>query len=373
MLEFMTCGESHNKYLMAILEGMPSGLRVDSDLIREELARRQKGYGRGARMKIERDEVAITSGVIAGKTTGAPVGFLLVNRETKLGELPELFRPRPGHADLAGALKYATGIRAILERASARETVLRVAIGGLVRQLLAFFGIEIASHVVRVGEACLSGKEPVPFDQVRRARGSMMNCVSSRLESDICRMIERAQKQGDTLGGVFEVRVKGVPAGLGSHAHYSRKLDARLAHAVLSIQAIKGVEFGLGFELGALNGSRVHDEIFYGKDRGYFRKTNHAGGIEGGMSNGGEISLRAVMKPISTLARPLRSVNMKTKKPEKASYERSDISAVPAASVIAEAAVAFEIARAFLEKFGGDSVPEIERNFRGYLRQLRGR
>jgi len=371
MLEFMTCGESHNKYLMAILEGMPSGLRVDVERIHEELCRRQKGYGRGARMKIEQDEIAIVSGVIGGKTTGAPVGFLLANRETKLGELPELFRPRPGHADLAGALKYATGIRAILERASARETVLRVAIGGLVRQLLSGFGIEIASHVTRVGEAGLSGNGPVSFDQIKRARDSAMNCVSARLEAEMIREIDQARKKGDTLGGVFEVRAKGVPVGLGSHVHYARKLDARIAQAVLSIQAVKGVEFGLGFELGTLRGSRSHDEIFYGKNRGYFRKTNHAGGIEGGMSNGEEIVLRAVMKPISTLARPLRSVNMKTRKTEKASYERSDISAVPAASVIAEAAVAFEISRAFLEKFGGDSVREIERNLRGYLKQLR--
>jgi len=371
MLQYMTCGESHNRYLTAILEGMPSGLEVDLEIVQEELARRQKGYGRGGRMAIEKDAVAITSGVLRGKTTGAPIGFLLANKEVRIDELPDLHRPRPGHADLAGAVKYDVSIRAVLERASARETAMRVAVGALARQLLALFGIEVASHVVCVGRASLGSSNPLPFEKIKSARGSEMNCVSGNFEKELMKKIDAARKKGDTLGGVFEVRAKGVPVGLGSHVHYERKLDARLALSVMSLQGIKGVEFGLGFGITPKSGSEVHDEIFYGKGRGYFRKTNRAGGIEGGISNGEEIVLRAVMKPISTLARPLRSVNMETKEPEKASYERSDVSAVPAASVIGEAAVAFEIARAFLEKFGGDSVGEIRRNFEGYLKQIK--
>ena len=370
MLQYITCGESHNRYLAAILEGMPSGLGVHIGLIQEELARRQKGYGRGGRMKLERDEVDLISGILHGKTTGAPIGFLLANKEVKINELPELFRPRPGHADLAGSLKYHSGIRAILERASARETSMRVAIGGLTRQLLSAFEIEVASHVTQVGKTTLSHQENIAFEAIKNARQSEMNCLSKEFENAAIREIEIAKKKGDTLGGIFEVRVKGLPVGLGSHVHYARKLDGRLAQAILSIQAVKGVEFGLGFGMASKYGSEVHDEIFYRKDRGYFRKTNRAGGIEGGMSNGEEIVLRGVMKPISTLIKPLRSVNMKTKKAEKASYERSDISTLPACSVIAEAVVAYEIANAFLEKFGGDSRVEIQRNYQGYLKQL---
>lgn len=370
MLQYITCGESHNKYLAAILEGMPSGLEVDMAVIQAELSRRQKGYGRGGRMKLEKDEVEIISGVFKGKTIGAPVGFLLANKEVKINELPELFRPRPGHADLAGSLKYHSAIRPILERASARETAMRVAIGGLTRQLLSFFEIEVASHVTGIGKTLLPDQEKISFERIRKARASDMNCVLNEFENALIREIEVAKKKGDTLGGTFEVRVKGVPVGLGSHVHHERKLDGRLAQAILSIQAVKGVEFGLGFGMASRYGSEVHDEIFYSQDRGYFRRTNRAGGIEGGMSNGEEIVVRGVMKPISTLIKPLRSVNMKTKESEKASYERSDISTLPACSVIAEAVVAYEITRAFLEKFGGDSMTEIKRNYEGYLKQL---
>lgn len=370
MLHYITCGESHNRYLAAILEGMPSGLEVDMAKLQEELARRQKGYGRGGRMKLEKDEVEIISGLLKGKTTGAPVGFLLANKEVKIHEMPDLFRPRPGHADLAGSLKYHTGIREILERASARETAMRVAMGSLTRLFLDCFGIEVASHVIRIGRAALTDEGKLSFESIQKARHSDMNCVSEEFEKSVIREIEGAKKKGDTLGGVFEVRVKGAPVGLGSHVHYDRKLDGRLAQALLSIQAVKGVEFGLGFEMALRYGSEVHDEIFYHKDRGYYRKTNRAGGIEGGMTNGEEIVVRAVMKPISTLIKPLRSVNMKTKEPEEASYERSDISTVPACSVIAEAVVAFEVTRAFLEKFGGDSMTEIKRNYEGYQRQV---
>ncbi len=370
MLQYITCGESHNRYLAAILEGMPSGLSIDIALIQEELARRQKGYGRGGRMKLEKDEVEIISGVLKGKTTGAPIGFLLANKEVKIDELPELFRPRPGHADLTGSLKYHSSIRPILERSSARETSMRVAMGALTKQLLSLFHVEVASHVTQVGKTVLQDQNKISFERIGKARESEMNCVSKDFESAVIREIEIAKKKGDTLGGTFEARVKGVPVGLGSHVHHERKLDGRLAQAILSIQAVKGVEFGLGFGMASRYGSEVHDEIFYSKGRGYFRKTNRAGGIEGGMSNGEEIVVRGVMKPISTLIKPLRSVNMKTKKPEKASYERSDISTLPACSVIAEAVVAYEIARAFLEKFGGDSITEIERNFEGYKKQL---
>src|SRR3989338_7080190 len=372
MLQTITCGESHNKYLAAILEGMPSGLKVDAAGIQEELARRQKGYGRGGRMKLEKDEVEITSGVLNGKTTGAPVGFLLANKEVRIHELPELLRPRPGHADLAGSLKYHSGIRSILERSSARETSMRVAVGTLTRQLLGVFGIEVSSHVTQVGKAVLPGQEKITFEQIKKARNSDMNCVSAGFEKAMIAEIELAKKKGDTLGGIFEVRVKGLPVGLGSHVHYQRKLDARLALAVVSIQAVKGVEFGLGFGMAPRYGSEVHDEIFYGKEKGYFRKTNRAGGIEGGMTNGEEVVVRGVMKPISTLIKPLRSVNMKTKLPEKASYERSDISTLPACSVIAEAVVAYEIADAFLEKFGGRSFGfVIALSFRGLGRRNR--
>jgi chorismate synthase len=370
MLQYITCGESHNKYLAAILEGLPSGLAVDCDWIQSELARRQKGYGRGGRMKLEKDEVEIISGVLNGRTTGAPVGFLLANKEVRIHELPELFRPRPGHADLDGSLKYHSGIRAILERASARETSMRVAVGTLTRALLREFGIEVASHVVQVGRAVFQDHGKTSFGQLKRAAASDMNCVSGDFEGAAVREIEIAKKKGDTLGGVFEVRVQGAPVGLGSHVHHERKLDGRLAQAILSIQAVKGVEFGLGFATASRYGSEVHDEIFHEKKRGYYRRTNRAGGIEGGMTNGEEIVLRGVMKPISTLIKPLRSVNMKTKAPEKASYERSDISTLPACSVIAEAVTAFEIARAFLEKFGGDSMAEIRRNLEGYKKQI---
>jgi len=369
MLEFITSGESHNKYLMALLQGMPSGLPFDEERLQTELARRQKGYGRGGRMKLERDRVEITSGVLKGKTTGAPIGFLLANKEVKIDRMPELLRPRPGHADLTGALKYNQGIRPILERASARETAMRVAVGSMARQLLDAFDIEIASHVVSVGKASLKERD-IDFKEVKKASKSDMNCVSGAFEKQAIKEIEIAKKKGDTLGGVFEVRVSNVPVGLGTHVHWNRKLDARIAQAIISIQAVKGVEFGMGFETGEHYGSDVHDEIFYTKKRGYYRKTNHAGGFEGSMTNGAEIVVRGVMKPISTLIKPLRSVNMKTKRMEKAAYERSDISTLPACSVIAESVVAFEVADAFLEKFGGDSLAEIKRNYKGYMSQV---
>ena len=375
MLDYITTGESHGKYLAAIVEGVPSGLKVDLDFIHAQLARRQQGYGRGGRQKIESDRVEILGGVLKGLSTGAPIGFLLQNKDFKIDEMPELLRPRPGHADLAGALKYHQGIRAVLERASARETAMRVAVGALCQVFLKEFGIEVTGHVVQIGKARVPTKkmEGLTLKKIRQmTAGSQVNCICRQTEPLMIQEIDEARRNKDSLGGQYEIRVSGVPVGLGSHVHYEKKLDGRLAQALMGQQSVKAVEIGLGTALAGLPGSESHDEIFYEPARFYFRKTNRAGGIEGGMTNGEQIVARATMKPISTLARPLASVNMKTKEPEKADFERSDVCAVPAGSVIGEALVAFVVADAFLEKFGGDSVREIERNYKGYLHQLRG-
>ena len=373
MLNYITTGESHGKHMAAILEGMPSGLRVDLDFINGELARRQGGYGRGGRQKIETDKVEILGGVLKGVSTGAPVGFLLTNKDFKIDQMPELLRPRPGHADLAGSLKYNQGIRAVLERASARETAMRVAVGAFCKAFLRQFKIEIASHVIQIGKAKLEDEARASVEEIRkRAGGSQVNCISAQAEKKMIAAIDEARRNKDSLGGRYEVRVSGVPIGLGSHVHHLRKLDARIAQSVMSMQSVKAVEIGLGTELAGLFGSEAHDEIFYDKKRGYYRKTNRAGGIEGGMTNGADIVVRAAMKPISTLGKPLASVNMATKEPEKADFERADICAVPAGSVIGEALVGFVIADAFLEKFGGDSMTEVRRNYEGYLKQVHG-
>lgn len=370
MLQFITCGESHGKYLTAILEGMPSGLRVDCEFITQELVRRQQGYGRGGRQKIEQDRVELTGGMYHGVTTGAPIGFLLQNKDVKIDELPQLYRPRPGHADLAGALKYHQGIREVLERASARETTMRVAIGAVCKLFLNEFRIHVAGHVIQIGKARM--EEEVEFEEIdKRREGSPVNCVSRDVEKQMVEEINRAMKNKDTIGGKYEVRVRGVPIGLGSHVHYKRKLTGCIAQGLMSMQSIKAVEFGLGVLGAETPGSKAHDEIFYDPKKGYYHKTNRAGGFTGGMTNGADILVRATMKPISTLRRELASVNMKTKKEEKADFERSDICAVPAGSVIGEAIVAFEVADAFLEKFGGDSILEIRRNYEGYLKQLK--
>lgn len=371
MLECITSGESHGKHLIAILEGMPSGLTIDIDAIDHELSRRQQGYGRGARMNIESDMVTITSGVYRKKTTGAPIGLMITNDEVKIDELPQLFRPRPGHADLAGALKYDQGIRQILERSSARETALRVALGSIARQLLAQFDIEILSHVVCLGAHRVKDFYSFSFDEIRRtARQSDLNCTCSRTEAAMKKKIAAAMKKGDTLGGECEIIARGVPLGLGSHVHYRRKLDARLGQGLLSIQAVKAVQFGLGCEYADAYGSDVHDEILYSKHKGYYHRTNNAGGIEGGISNGEDIRVRLTMKPIATLKKALRSVDMRTLKPNKANFERSDVCALSACGVIAESVLAYELADAFLEKFGGDSLREIKRNYTGYRKQI---
>jgi chorismate synthase len=386
MLRYLTAGESHGELLMGIIEGMPSGLLIRVTDIDRDLARRQVGYGRGNRMKIEKDSVKIYTGVRWGRTLGSPIGLVIRNKDWEnwrdkmspdpmfLNTANPVTRPRPGHADLPGALKYgATDIRNILERSSARETAMRVAVGSVAKRLLAEFGIEVVSHVLSIGGVFSKVPKASSQEIRKRAEASELRCADHDAEKRMMKRIDQAMAAGDTLGGVFELIITGAPVGLGSHVHWDRKLDGRLASALMSIQAIKGVEVGAGFGVANKPGSQVHDEISWSRKEGFYRKTNMAGGIEGGMSNGEDIVLRAVMKPIPTLYKPLRSVDMASKKPFKASIERSDACAVPAAGVVAEAAAAFEIASAMIEKFGGDSIEEMKRNYHGYDRHLKSR
>jgi chorismate synthase len=386
MLRLLTAGESHGELLMGIIEGLPAGLLIRITDIDRDLARRQVGYGRGNRMKIEKDQVKIYSGVRWGRTLGSPMGLMIRNKDWEnwrdkmsvdpmfLNSADPLTRPRPGHADLAGALKYnMTDIRNILERSSARETAMRVAVGAVAKRLLGEFGIDVISHVLSIGGVYAKVPKISVHELKKRAESSELRCADPDAGKRMMRRIDEAKSAGDTLGGVFEVIIKGVPVGLGSHAHWDRKLDARLANALMSVQAIKGVEVGAGFGVANRPGSQVHDEIFWSRKDGFYRKTNMAGGIEGGISNGEPIVLRAAMKPIPTLMKPLRSVDLASKRPFKASVERSDVCAVPAAGVVAEAAVAFEIAGALVEKFGGDSIEEMKRNFSQYDRHLKSR
>ena len=372
MLRYLTSGESHGKCMLTILDGRPAGLFVDKKFVDAELSRRMFGYGRGKRMAIESDRVNILSGLRKSRTIGSPIALLIENTDQSIDSLPAILDPRPGHADLAGALKYNTkDARDILERASARETVARVASGALAKILLKEFGINVTSHVVRIGhvEAKTRGLGARQIETL--ASKSPVRCadpVASRL---MTREIDEASASGDTLGGVFEIIISGLPAGLGSHTQWDRKIDARLAMALVSIQAIKGVSFGAGFAVASARGSLVHDGIFFDGSKGFFRKTNNAGGIEGGMTNGEDIVIQAAMKPIATLKKPLESVNLKTKKSHAASVERSDTCAVPAAGVVGESVSALEIAGAFIEKFGGDSIVEMKRNFEGYLKQVK--
>lgn len=386
MLRFFTAGESHGELLMGIIEGMPAGLLIRITDIDRDLARRQAGYGRGNRMKIEKDAVKIYTGVRWGRTLGSPIGLMIRNKDWEnwrdkmspdpmfLNSADPVTRPRPGHADLAGALKYnITDIRNILERSSARETAMRVAVGAVAKRLLEEFGIEIMSHVLSIDGVYAKVPKATLQELKKRAEASELRCADPEAGRRMMRKIDEAKFAGDSLGGVFEVIVTGVPAGLGSHAQWDRKLDGKLAGALMSIQAIKGVEVGSGFGAANRPGSMVHDEIFWSRKDGFYRKTNTAGGIEGGISNGEPIVLRAAMKPIPTLMKPLRSVDMASKKPFKASVERSDVCAVPAAGVVAEAAVAFEIASAMIEKFGGDSTDEMKRNYYWYDKHLKTR
>lgn len=345
MLRLLTAGESHGEALLAILEGMPCGLKVNQGQINRELARRKLGYGRGKRMRIEKDRVKILSGLKGSVTIGSPLGLLIENKEFRIDQLPRVSAPRPGHADLAGFLKYGfQEIRPVLERASARETAARVSIGAVCKIFLAEFGVRINSRIVSIGA-----------------------------EKDISlmqRKIRQAKAKGDTLGGIFEIVAQGVVPGLGSYVQWDRRLDAKLAAVMMSIPGIKAVEFGLGFGYAGCFGSEVHDPIYYQKGKGFFRRGNNAGGLEGGMTNGEPLVIRACMKPIATLTRPLASVDIKTKKPHLAAVERSDVCAVEAAAVIAENALAFVLADAWLEKFGSDSLADIKQSFQAYRKRI---
>ncbi|HYN15523.1 MAG TPA: chorismate synthase [Terriglobales bacterium] len=395
MLRFSTAGESHGEALVAVLSGVPAGLRIDSAFIDRELWRRQQGYGRGGRMKIERDSAHILSGIRHGATIGSPIALTIDNRDWKNWQeaLPvgagdpqkhkAVSSPRPGHADLAGALKYNfREARYVLERASARESAARVAMGAITKLLLREFGIEVLSHVLAVGGAAVQDAE-IPWEKIRAlyARDEvLLNCADPEAEERMKAEVDNALKTGDSAGGVFEVVAHGVPPGLGTYANWDERLDALLAAAVMSLQAVKAVEIGSGIGAAASPGSAVHDAIGYERSArgdgragytGFTRRTNHAGGIEGGISNGEDILVRGYLKPISTLRRPLESVDFKTREPVKAAYERSDVCVVPAAGVGGEAMVALTLARCALEKFGGDSMGEVLRNFEGYKKQLK--
>ncbi len=385
-LRFLTAGESHGEGLTTVIDGIPAGLPLAEAEINEDLARRQRGYGRGGRMKIERDQAHISSGVRWGMTLGSPITLTIQNRDWEnwkqtmsVGAPPEgtapktVTRPRPGHADLAGAMKYAHhDIRNVLERSSARETTARVAVGGVAKKLLGEFGITLLSHVIEIGGIRVGALE-LPWDEIRRrAEESEVRCADPETERAMIDAIDRAKAAGDTLGGVFEVVALGCPVGLGSYVQWDRKLDGLLAQAFCSIHAIKGAEVGLGFETARRPGSQVHDEILLDKDGGFQRASNSAGGLEGGVTNGQPVIVRAAMKPLSTLRKPLRSVDTQTKEAVEAVVERSDVCAVPAAGVVGEAMMAIVLAVAFLDKFGGDSMDEIRRNHQGYLDYLKG-
>jgi len=370
MLRYLTAGESHGQALTAILEGLPSGVKIDVDQINRELKRRQAGYGRGARMKIESDQVKILSGIRKGHTIASPIALMIANRDHSIDKLAVVTCPRPGHADLAGAQKYSTtDIRDILERASARETAARVAVGAICRVFLASFGIDIFSHTKSICSVDAQLKD-LSFAQIRQnSAKSTLNCADNDAQTLMIKRIEAAKSKGDTVGGIFEIVALGLPPGLGSCMHYDRKLDARLALELMSIQAIKGVEFGLGFEGTRLYGSQFHDPIS-AKGKKIMRKSNNAGGTEGGMSNGQPLIASCAMKPISTLLKPLDSIDIRKRASKKAAIERSDFCALPAASVVGENVAAFVIAQAMLEKFGGDHIDETITNYRSFMKGL---
>jgi chorismate synthase len=388
MLRFETAGESHGECLVATLTGLPAGIPISLEAVDRELWRRQQGYGRGGRMKIETDRAEVVSGVRHSHTIGSPIAVLIRNKDwqnwtealpvedTAGGEEKRkpVTRPRPGHADLAGALKYNFhDARYILERASARETTARVAVGALAKALLGEFGIQVLSHVVAVGSVKL--QRPVEWEELvalSRKPEVLLGCVDPAVEARMKEVVDEAYRTGDTVGGVFEVVARGVPPGLGSHIAWDTRLDGRLAQAIVSMQAVKGVEVGFAAEGAASFGSKVQDTIHYDREERHFtRGANRAGGLEGGITNGQDVLVRGLLKPISTLRRPLESVDLETREPALAAYERSDVAVVPAAGVIGEAMVALVLASAFLEKFGGDSITETRRNFAGYLEQLR--
>lgn len=396
MLRYFTAGESHGPCLTTILEGVPAGFPIDIEKVNHDLWRRQQGYGRGGRMLIEKDEVQVRSGIRWGKSLGSPIAFGIENRDwknwtKKMSPFAEDYdrsiavkKPRPGHADLTGVFKYGhEDIRNVLERASARETVSRVAVGSLTKQLLEPFSIKVMGYLRSLGGIEADTGNMTYEEIFEAAEASPVRIADKEAETKIIALIDECKKAGDTLGGIFEVVVTGLPPGLGSHVHWDRKLDGRLARALMSIQAMKGVEIGLGFEMARRRGSQVHDEIFFDPEHmvshkeprivptAFYRGSNNSGGLEGGMTNGAPLVIRVAMKPISTLMSPLRSVNLESKEPEDASVERSDVCSAPAAAVIGEALAAFEVANAFLEKFGGDSLVEITRNYTGYLEQIK--
>ena len=369
MLRYLTAGESHGRGLLAILDGLPAGVKINKEFIDAELKARQSGYGRGGRMAIESDRAEIWAGVRDGVTIGSPLGMVIRNRDFTIDSLPPVTAPRPGHADLAGGKKYGhADLRNVLERASARETAARTALGAVAQLLLREFSIMVESWVVSLGG--ISAGETSPEARRRNLAASLLACPDPAAEERMIELIDRARRDGDTLGGVFQVEISGVPPGLGSYSQGDSRLDSRLAAALMSIPAIKGVEIGLGFAAAAEPGSRVHDAIA-GDGEGIRRPTNRAGGLEGGVSNGEPIVLRAAMKPIPTLSRPLPTVDLATGKPADAARERSDVCALPAASVVGRALAALELARAFLEKFGGDSMGEVRRNCRGYTDSIK--
>jgi len=389
MLRFQTAGESHGQSLVALLAGLPAGLGIDFDYVNRELKRRQGGYGRGGRMKIEADTAQFLSGVRHGQTIGTPIAILIVNRDWEnwkealaVEDSPEarakhkpLSSPRPGHADLAGCLKFNfREARYVLERASARETAARVAAGAVAKLFLKSFDIEVASHVVALGEVRLA-EDRVPFEAVLALRDReevMLACVDPAVELRMKEEVDRATVSRDTVGGTFEVMARGLPPGLGSCAQWDERLDGQLAQAIMSIQAVKAVEIGSGIASAAAMGSNVHDEIGYNRAGARFtRKTNRAGGLEGGMTNGEDLVVRGYLKPISTLRRPLESVDLQSKETVRAAYERSDVCVLPAGGVVGESMVALILARSLLEKFGGDSLAETRRNFDGYVEQVR--
>ncbi|MCL2388893.1 MAG: chorismate synthase [Elusimicrobia bacterium] len=383
-MKFSTAGESHGRGLATIIEGIPAGLEIDIAAINADLFRRQQGYGRGARMAIESDKVEVISGIRHGKAMGSPICLLVKNKDFENWQdimsaeatgfkSPLLSRPRPGHADLAGLIKYGTNdFRNILERASARETAVRVAAGAVFKALLKAFGINVLSFVNQTGAAKLNTASFKNIaDLIKKAESSQVRCPDDKTSQKMISEIKRAALKGDTLGGQVTVMALGLPVGLGSHTQWDQKLDGRLAQSLMSVQAVKAVEVGAGTEYAGLAGSKAHDEIFYSKQKGFYRNTNNAGGIEGGISNGEALVVKATMKAIPSLTRPLKSVNIKTKKTEVAEAVRSDVSAVAACAVVCEAAVSFELARALKEKFGGDSIAEMLCNYKCYTKEAR--
>ncbi len=383
-IRFLTAGESHGKALVCILEGIPANLELSAEYINIELQRRQRGYGRGGRMKIESDRVEFLSGLRFGKTLGSPISMVIWNRDWENwqekmayeGERPEsvvpFVRPRPGHADLVGGIKYnQRDLRNILERASARETAARVAVGAVCKRFLEEFGIKIGSYVVRIGKVKPPIEEQDLLKRHQLAELSEVRFPDPTKDEEFRRAIDEAKERGESLGGVFEVFALGVPPGFGSHIQWDKRVDGRIAQAMMSVQAIKGVEIGLGFESGERFGSEVHDEIGWSETYGYFRYSNNLGGTEGGITNGMPVVVRCVMKPIPTLTKPLRSVDIQTKEEVKAGKERSDVVAVPAASVVGEAMLAIVLADALLEKLGGDFMEEIKDRFERYIQHVK--